>query len=305
MRQSMRFSKKFSISFSLFLCLSSLSAQEEVPSWVMYERARDLAQEGRIAEAIVLLEEAIDREITFPEAEYELGRLFFREGEFTLAERHLLKALAQRQYLAVEASFYPIAYTLAEVYLEERKYHEFEETLFTYILSEDESYIGERNRKNREVWTTTLKEKGLDRLLVLYRCPENASYRAHLLLSEFYGENGRMDKALEHATVGVMMVVTTLVDTIREEDYLYIFSSMEALWRKIQQEDLFLSYLEDREIYRLLYWLANALYGLAHREEAVKWWSFVAARAPEGRWKYLAFSQLREPRVAPPEEGVR
>lgn len=289
---------KFLLIISILFCSLFLYADEE-PSWVSYEKARTMAAEGRLAEAITILENIIDREITFPEAEFELGIIFYKQGEYKLAEQHFLKAMGQRRYLKIDASYYTIVYTLATMYLDIKKYNEMEALLWDNILSYDDSYIGSKNKKNRETWTSVLKEKGLDKLLLLYRYPENFTYNAHLLLSEFYTNSGRYDKGLEHSMIAVMMFTSTVVDSLIQEDHLFQYSNIKSLWETIRGKDLYEDYISTHKPGKALYYLANSLYGLAYKDEAKKIWSFVAEHSEQKLYKNLAKNQLKNPDVSP------
>ncbi|MEM5947711.1 hypothetical protein WKV44_04050 [Spirochaetia bacterium 38H-sp] len=283
----------------LSLLFSFSLTAEEKPSWVTYEEARELVAEGKLAEAIIVLENAIDEEITFPEAEYELGLIFYKQGEYDLAEQHFLKAIGQKRYLSVDASYYTIVYTLAKMYLDIKKYNEMESLLFNNILAYDDTYVGNKNKKNREIWINALKEKGIDKLLLLYRYDESFSYDAHIILAEFYTNSGRYDKGLEHSLLAVMMFVSTAVESMIKEDHLFQFSGLDMLWEKLQNNDLYQDYITTHRPCRALYFLANSLYGLAYDEEAKKIWTFVAEHSTETGYKNLAKNQILKPDVRP------
>jgi len=278
---------------------ATAAAAQGEPAWVAYERGRQAFRAGEFGEAVRMFRGAIERGGPYPEAEAAIGEVYLVEGSLGLAERQFQRAIRQRGALAVPEDEFSLWYRLAEVYelLENPRAYEL---ALREVVERDERYRDDEYSSEREGYRRVVREEGLDRLLVLYRQPDDFARKAHALLGEHYLRTGNYGRAVEHLLFAAIKVLSELIEIELERDPRYEFSSVSALLDRVEQRRETREYLGETGLYRMIYYLGSALYGDDPSLTTARViWETVSEREAAGDWARRAAEQVADPTLEP------
>lgn len=273
---------------------ASQEAPEAQPPWVIYQEGLQQLRDQELGPALESFRRAIrERGGAFPEAEAGIGRVFAMEGQLDLATQQFRRALDQEAFLYIPAQRYAIRYELAELHDLSGAPRLYRETL-EELVAENPSFSDPENASLRASYLDTLRENGIDRLLVLYRLEENFARQAHALLGYRYLDDQRYDAALEHLTFASLMVFSTVIDELRRFEPEYEFETLSGLFARLERRSRLREYLSgDAEAYRLLFRLADALAGADPQPgTALEIYRFLAETPDAGQWSGAARRRL-------------
>jgi tetratricopeptide (TPR) repeat protein len=234
----------------------------------------------------------------YPEAEYWIGETYRAEGELGIALRQYQKAYAERTQLETAGFETEILYKIADVRRIRQEYNEMENTLLE-ILNEDSLWKESQDNFVRTAMTRTLedpKEKNrINRFLTLYRYNNPHTLRAHQLLGYYYYASNRYVHAKEHLMFVFLIQNSIFMDEIIHRQYDYSFTTLDNLLDEVAKQNRLVSYFEELEYYKTMYYLGTAFYGDGKTATARDFWNFLEQRADAGEWQGRAQSQLRKP----------
>ena len=252
----------------------------------------------------------------FPEAEYWIGEIYRVEGELPLALSQFRKAYGMRGFLEDPGFAVNLQYKMADILRITREYTEMERILHQ-ILNENDSLWGnastERNGNSenilaayeqasasfaRSAMTRILTERGVNNFLDLYRYDNLAVEQAHRLLGNYYIAHGR-PSAEQHLMFAFLIQNTVIIEEIKQRQYNFTFTNLEALAQEINKNRLLLTFIEEVEYFRTVYYFAASLFRNGKASVARNLWSFLASQPQAGEWHDRAISQLRNPRPYP------
>jgi hypothetical protein len=281
----------------------SVHAQEGSDSsvpWIVYEEGVQQLREREYGLAMQSFRRAIQlRGGAFPEAEAGIGRVFAAENTVQLAERQFRRALDQEQFFYVPAEEYAVRYELAALYRNQGTEGRFDyEAALEEIVADNPSFSDPENQNLRAAYLRTLRNEGIDRLLVLYRINENFARRAHHLLGEHFLASRNFDTAAEHLMYATLMVFSTAIEEYRQSNPSYQFETLSGFLSRLNRFDTIRGYLAEADAYRTLYSLATALYGADLAPQTPREiWRILTERPEAGRWGEMASQQLDDPRA--------
>jgi tetratricopeptide (TPR) repeat protein len=229
----------------------------------------------------------------YPEAEYWIGESYRIEGEMGIALSQYQKAYNDRALLETPGFDTEILYKIADLRRIRREYNEMT-SILEEILKTDSMWS--RESFNRANMMRSLETNGINRFLVLFRHNEPMAERAHRILGLYYYASGRHNRAAEHLLFAFLIQNTLVIDSLLKTKYDYTFTSLDALIRDTAGKREILSYMDEVEYYRTMYYLANSLYGNNRRATAREIWTFLSANAA-GEWRGRAAAQLRSPEL--------
>ncbi|TVQ38383.1 MAG: hypothetical protein EA384_09195 [Spirochaetaceae bacterium] len=285
---------------SLILFLFSapilLPAQEAVqtPPWVLYEQGMQLLEQGRFGEALRRFRAAARQRAPFPEAEVGIGRVLQAEGSFDLAVRQYRTALEQSYAFEVPQTAYLVRYLIADVHRLRGDSRAYEQKLLE-IAGQEAAFSDPGLEDRRAAYLDVLRNRGLDRLMVLYRIDDGFSHRAHRELGMHLFDHAR-DGALEHLTFAVMKGFTRLVGELRQRQFDYRYTTAVDVLADAHEVRYLSDYLEREDFYRTLYYLGLALEReTPSSETAVSIWRTLAALPEAGEWYLRALERVAGP----------
>ena len=199
------------------LYAEELSGEEmDMPVWVLMEKGKASYRQGDFASALTYFTYSRNKGAVLPEGEYWIGRVYEEEGELPLAILQYEKALEQARYLYVAGDKTEIVYRLAEAYIKSEQPGKYEYRLQQLI---DEEVQRSRTVVEREhLYVSTLKEKGLDELLYLYRLDYNQSLRAFRELGAYYYKKGEYRSGVLYNLYAVMTFYSLGIQQLIRED---------------------------------------------------------------------------------------
>lgn len=232
--------------------------------------------------------------VTYPEAEYWKGRVFFVEGELALAELQYKRAYSMIPSLEIPDELYTILYSMAELYDAHSDFVAWENVLKGIVDSNDK----EIDAFLREAMMATLLDDGFNRFMTLYRIRPSYSLDANAALASFYLERGRA-AALMHAAVAVNMTLTRAIAMIELKDRNYSWKSLEDFLSVAARRKDLAAHLQEAGLPRQLLTLADALYVAGGRSAAVMLWNAVYSL------ETAPYSAVALVRLANPASAVR
>lgn len=171
----------FLISTGIF---SQNQNHDELPGWILYEKGLLLYEQGQLSDALeMFILSAKGGELT-SEALYQVGRIYEAEGDYLLARKRYEEALEKARFLYVPDQKWDIYYSMADLYLNEKDYDQYEQTLLS-VFDHEMKRNTEIIRKEHS-YVQVLKSEGIDKLLLLYRLELRYSLEATSRLGQYY-----------------------------------------------------------------------------------------------------------------------
>lgn len=233
------------------------------------------------------------------EAQLELGLLYKSTSDFVLAEHYLKDALNGRQYLPVKGREYELRYSLAEMYLVQGKFYDYEK-LLKEIAARDASYIsleGAPARLRAQMRSVFLTDAAsLDKVLQLYRLSDDFSRAAEQKLGAMYVQRGDYEDALMPLLFAAVKPVSKAMEEIRERNYEFSFSTLSAFLQEARNYPDIMEYLDKSSFYEVLFNLSRAAPGYQpnNLRPSRLIWAFLAAAEEAGPYRPLAAEELRK-----------
>ncbi len=275
------------------LLATPMVAQSSEPAWLTIERAERAAVAGDFGRAIQLYRRALTLEPGSPEAEFGLARAFTAVNDYPVAEVHFRNALAAQSRLRVPDTAFEIHYGLADLYRVQRRFADYENELKAILALAPEPEITPSTLRR------VLTDQGLDRLLVLYRLPEDGTTRARDELAELLVGLGRYEGAIEQALVAVVQQLSTVINGILNQDPDFVYDRIDRAVAAAHSVRPVQGYLQTSTLDKDLYYLAAALFGQGAEESALETWRVVAGLPGSGAWARRASIQLEDPEPEP------
>jgi len=264
---------------------------------------------------------AIGKLKDYPEAEYWIGEIYRVEGELTLALSQYRRAYAMRGLLEDSGFSVTLQYKISDILRIRQEYNEMERTLLSIIADLDTLWANAEIRESapaageaggttpvpyaqasasfaRTAMTRTLENEGINRFLELYRYNNGIVEQAHRLLGFYYTASGR-PSAQQHLMFAFLIQNTTIIEELRRRQFDFVFTDISALAEEINKNALLLSYINEVEYYKTVYYLGASLYRSGKITVARSFWSFLASQPQAGEWQSRAIVQLRSPQLEP------
>jgi tetratricopeptide (TPR) repeat protein len=268
--------------------------------------------------------EAIGKLKDYPEAEYWIGEVYRVEGELPLALSQFRKVYTMREYLEDQGFSLELSYKIASILLTRQDYNEMIRVYNSIINEYDTLWV---NANQAEVTRTQqaalderhrtpvpyvqesasfasrsmsriLENEGIVRFLELYRYNNPLVEKAHRQLGFFYAVT-RRPLAEQHLMYAFLIQNTVIIEEVRRHIFDYRFTSLDDLARQINVNPLLLSYIEEVEYYKTVYYFGASLYMNGKTPAARNLWTFLSTQDKAGEWQNRAISQLRSPRHEP------
>jgi len=249
----------------------------------------------------------------YPEAEYWIGEVYRVEGELTLALAQYRRALSMRGALEDPGFAVSLYYKIAEIHRIRQEYNEMERTLLAVISEKDvlwmnanEAQITRLNEEARVPYaqasasfaragmTRTLENNGINRFMELFRYSNGIVEEAHRQLGFYYVVRGRAS-ALPHLMFAFLIQNTIIIQEIQRRQYDFTFTDLSALAQGFSRNSLLLSYIDEVEYYKTIYYLGAALFRAGQSPAAISLWNFLATQPQAGEWYNRAVVQLLNP----------
>ncbi|MBN2050923.1 MAG: hypothetical protein JW760_10795 [Spirochaetales bacterium] len=274
----------------------TIDAPEDMPTWILLEKGKEYYEKKDFGSSLRMYRAVLERKEYIPEAFMGIASIYEEEGEYDLAEKNYLQALAEEKNLYIPEDSFLLRYRLAAIYEQTKQYGKYEDLLHRIIAS-DELTLEKIALRNAMV--RNLKESGIDKLVELYRL-EIPQYRsAYAALGQFYYRTGRYEESIEHFTLALLHSLSTCINGIAQKEPLYTVSTVEELLLRCKREERILGYLERINFFRDLYYAAGSLYAVGEYESADELWLLIQRHSSERSLVLKAAEQLRSPFIEP------
>ncbi len=267
-------------------------------SWLMFEQGNAAAARKEYGLALQLYKEAVLNAGPFPEAEVAIGDVYMEEGEVDLASAQYQKAYTLRNAFYVPDMQYTVLYKLAHVYEGQGLYKQMEDELVT-IVNDDKRFSETETLRLRTQIEKNFFDKGLDRVLILYRYSDTFAASAHSQLGLFYYRTGRYAQSASHLLFSALYRMSAMEQFLADRDVDYQYSSLDSMIVEIQRNADLLRYANDAQLFRDLYYLAGSTFALGYPERAASIWKTLSLADVAGSFKQLSLKQLKSPSTEP------
>lgn len=276
----------------LLAAASILSAADaSSPGWLLFEQGKAWVDQGEYGKALQNFKDAILAVGVMPEADAAIADIYRTEGEFTLAERHYLRAYNLRNALAVPSQKYDILLRWADLYEDQEMYNQME-TKLLLVVADDRWSQGEQLAIQVE---RNYVDKGLDHVLALYRFDSGFATAAHSKLGWFYYRTGRYPQAVRHLLYAVVLQVSEGADYLKQRDADAVVTSLSGFLEAAASERDLRSWLEASSLPQDLYYLSAAAWELGHPTRARDVWKIISNLKEAGKFADLSRRQLAKP----------
>ena len=258
----------------------------------LYHRVPKDSLDGSIKRVL----EELNRQKSYPEADYWLAETYRAEGELALALRQYERAWETRGLLESPEFDVEILYKITDVHRIRREYQEMEKRANEIIRGKGPSgaprdSLWARDSANssgtnpiRAAMARILENDGVSRFLSLYRYNNIVTEKAHRILGFFYYASSRYSPAAEHLMFAFLIQNTVLVDEAIKRQYDFSFSTLDNLINTVNSKPELSSFLDETEYYRTIYYLASALYATGKTRPAMQLWTFLGRSSQAGEW---------------------
>jgi tetratricopeptide (TPR) repeat protein len=231
----------------------------------------------------------------FPDAEYWIGEAYRVEGEFGIALKQYETAYEQRALLESPGFDLEILYKIVDILRLRREYTAMEKRLLE-ILQRDTLWSQDSASSVKNAMMRILENDGVIRFLTIYRYNNQDVERAHRLLGLYYHDTGRHNLGVQHLLFAFLIQNSVLIEEIIRTRFDFSFTTLDALMVETPRRPVLLSYIEEVEYYKTLYYLGTALNGTGRLPPARELWDFLSRRgAAAGEWSERSAAQLRSP----------
>jgi hypothetical protein len=277
--------------------------------------------------------QAIGKLKDYPEAEYWIGEVYRIEGELPLALAQYRKTYAMRELMEDPGFGITLQYKISSILRIRQEYNEMERGLLSIINDFDTLWMNTRRAESTrmenagienalpvpyaqasasfasQAMARTLENEGISRFLELYRYNNNTVEQAHRLLGFHYAVTGR-PTAQQHLMFAFLIQNTIIIEEITRRQFDFSISDPEGrrdnrirellvLAEEINKNPVLLSYVEETEYYKTVYYLGASLYRNGRTTVARDFWEFLASQPQAGEWYGRAVMQLRNPHMEP------
>jgi hypothetical protein len=347
---------------SLFLITPWLLEAQDLTkledSWVLYEKGLYLVEQGEWGEALHSFKLAIakrgeesnkaqaklDNDIKtntataqpgptgiFPEAEMAIGDVL-KHSEPELAQQQYAQALQHAGFFYVKEDVYRLLYRQVDLfknYFHPPLYNEMKERLFV-ILKEGytllpkglDPYYQSQFVRFEETYLKTFIQKGLNKLLFLYRLDRQEMLLAHGELANLYYREGgeNLVPAIKHYLFCITILLTEGIEELLESDYTFQFTDLASFFKRVENLDSFQNYFQKEALFKYLYRLAATTYAASQltrpsggsplrgwdaamqklaEQRAKEVWQWLTELKTAGKYAELAKLQLQIPWIEP------
>jgi hypothetical protein len=292
----------------LGLAAIALCRANEEPWWLLYEKAQQEMDRGEYGRALYLFTKVLDtrQRPGFPEVEMALGDIYRIEGEKELAAEKYEEAYRLKKHLLSPQDAYTVLYRQVSLHKNDGNLEGWLSALQA-LLREDAGYYADVFSRSRDAFLNIYREKGLSRLLQLYRLHHQPVALAHAEMGEYQNEHGAdAEEAVVHYLFAVVTILTDAIEEIRLVEPDYQFDDVRYFLQHVASRRNVTDYLNRIGIHKQLYYLGVASHALGtatgealYNRRARDIWFMLRQMDEAGRYQELASAQLLSPWVKP------
>lgn|GEM_PF-483709 len=243
--------------------------------------------------SIYKLNEHVKKNTAYPEADFLLGKLYMREGEYELSEQFYTSAYEHRLYLDVSDVQFDILYDLAELYALTGNNEKYESVLLI-LAAEDTNYkAGGYSAFITAVRGAIERGAGADKFFLLYRNNNYRTLYVWLLLTRYYFSLNLTDKAFDTALLFCLTALSRTDDIIKSRESDYSYSDLNTLLGKINKYADIKDWAAENKLWEGFYLLGRITAQKGYSAFAQDVFTAVSEESTDRKWKILAEKELK------------
>ncbi|MBQ1832350.1 MAG: hypothetical protein II114_01060 [Treponema sp.] len=256
----------------------------------------------------------IERNSSYPEADYLIGKVYKLEGEIKKAEIYMKKAYEMFDLLSVPDVKYDILYDMADIaknqldslnysrYLNTKKnsgYYSDYEKYMTDILADDSMYSNQNVMNSMLNVISSKDKKSMSRFFELYRSGNDRSLSALIGLASYYRTSAayvetnaevktELLKSLKCAALASIIAVTRIQDVLDDRLVDFSYTGIQDLLKKSSRYSDIVSWGNDNGVWELFCVLAETSGDLGYKNFSDDLFAVLISSVPEPYWKEYA-----------------
>ena len=243
--------------------------------------------------SIYKLNEHVKKNTAYPEADFLLGKLYMREGEYELSEQFYTSAYEHRLYLDVSDVQFDILYDLAELYALTGNNEKYESVLLI-LAAEDTNYkAGGYSAFITAVRGAIERGAGADKFFLLYRNNNYRTLYVWLLLTRYYFSLNLTDKAFDTALLFCLTALSRTDDIIKSRESDYSYSDLNTALKKIKTYSDIEKWAAEHKVWEGFYLLGRIAAQKGYSAFAQDVFTAVSEESTDRKWKILAEKELK------------
>ena len=243
--------------------------------------------ENSISQLLEYLENSKD----FPEAHKIIGDIYKMEGEYQFAEEYYLMALDKADVLDIPDEKYDILYMLAEISRLENDLPKMETRLLN-ILAEDSHFKDSALMRSMKGTISSNKKDSMSKFFMLYRADSYNCINAYNQLAEYYHDAGRLDKALEFASIAAITSFTRIIEIISSRNSSFEYENLENFMQEASLYDDIIEWGSRNSAWKSFNILAAYANESGYNNFSAALLRVIARYTPETYWQRDAVLQL-------------
>lgn len=241
--------------------------------------------------SISKLQEYINIQIEYPEAQKLIGDVYRLEGEYDFAEDYYKKALSNEAVLDVPDEKFEILYLLAEISRLKGDFDKMEVRLLNVIGTQqiDKNKLISRAIKNT---IKTDKKENVNKMFQLYRTYDYYSLNAYGSLADYYFQIGENDKALNYSALAVINGFSKICNILEKRNLEYNFNDLTGFFDEVMNYPDILEWGKENNVWKNFNVFSDICAKNGYGNFAFELLNVLAFHSPEKYWQQDAVLKL-------------
>lgn len=233
--------------------------------------------------------EYLKERVTFPEADYITGQIYFIQGEYKQAMDYYEKAYKNVKLLEIPDERFNIIYSIADT-AGLLGMHDMQEKYLLRVLTEDPTFGSTvlESKKLKAMLGTIVKEKTTDKFFRLYRVNKEIALKAYRDLSHIYLEAGNSKRSLTTAALAANIAITTLSDMLAKADFSYTYSDFKDVLIRTGKNPIIKEWAEEKKLWDVFLNFADSLQASGYDAQAIDMYHKIAESIPSIDYSHRA-----------------
>lgn len=225
---------------------------------------------------------------SYPEAEYLTGKLYFIEGEYSIAKNYYLNTWKNSAVLTIPEIVYEVLYDLANLAKIEKNDDDLQKYLLLIIEKDDND--NETNQMIRSLNNSKIP----DQFFNLFRTDKYFSLNAYFQLADFYYLNNEIDKALNMSINGVIGSFSRIDSILKERNTDYKYTTISNTFMNITKHSDIIDWASQCEIWKVFFRFAQIERIKKNYAMADSILNSLYSWCPDSYWNKMAFNELKK-----------
>ena len=238
------------------------------------------------------LQEHVAKQNEYPEADFLLSKIYALEGESAQAISFAKKAYDNAWLLNVSEEKYDILYSLAFLSKDSGNTDDYEAYLLT-ILKDNKHFVDESFLQSLCRIIKKDSKKEVDKYFLMFRSENDFSLKALNELCHYYRNNGKDDKALNCAALGVTTAFTKIYNVIKSREVQFEYQGLKELLRHAKKYQDIINWGNEEKVWELFLLFADCSSSSGSLKFAHELYEILSVAEPEDYWCKVAAERIK------------